>query len=220
MNSYTPRTKKYSEELKRQVLDYKKDHTISETCKKFGVSKYSINKWGGWVRKNQKLTNKRWYENNGKEYYAEPENRLRHNEQVARFRRNNPEKDGLYCKKGRDRHRFQKLAEYANRNFFRKNKKGYHLLTAFELWKIAKKQRLICPFTGHKLTKENMSVDHIVPISKGGSNAPSNVRLIHKWINLMIGVHSDEDFFKMCRTVLDFQEKKNQVSPCVSPPNC
>lgn len=210
MNLDGQRMRRYTEEFKCQVMNYVKNHTIAETCEKFNVSKYSINKWKGWNRKNQSLTNKKWYQNNGKEYYSNPDNKERHNDQAARFRRNNPEKTKIIEKKGRDKRRFKKLAEYSNRNFFRKGLKDYYLLTAFDLWKIAKKQKLICPFTGFKLTKENMSVDHVLPVSKGGSNHPSNIRLIHKWVNLMLGVHSDDDFLKMCQIIIDY---KNRALP-------
>ena len=204
--------RRYSEEFKFQVMDYRKDHTIEETCLKFNVSRYSINKWRGWVRKNQKVTNQKWYKEHRDKYFSKPENRQRINAWMSNFRKENPEKVKDTDKKGRDKRRFKKLAEYSNRNFFRKGLKDYHLLTAFDLWKIAKKQKLICPFTGFKLTKENMSVDHILPVSKGGSNHPSNIRLIHKWVNLMLGVHSDEDFLVMCRKIVDFDNRKQDNS--------
>lgn len=200
--------RRYSEEFKCQVMDYRKDHTIVETCLNFNVSRYSINKWRGWVRKNQKLTNQKWYKEHRDEYFSNPENKKRVNTWMSNFRKKNPERVKTSSKKGRDRRRFKKLAEYSNRNYFRKGIKDYYLLTAFDLWKIAKKQKLICPFTGHKLTKENMSVDHILPVSKGGSNEPSNIRLIHKWVNLMLGIHNDKDFFEMCQTILDYQKSK------------
>lgn len=201
--------KGYNEEFKSQVMEYEQTHTIRETCEKFNVSKYSINKWKGWVRKNQKLTNQKWYKEHRDNYFSILENKERHRMLIARFRKEHPEKVKISDKKGRDRRRFKKLAEYSNRNYFRKGIKEYYKLAAFDLWKIAKKQKLICPLSGIKLNKENMSVDHILPISKGGTNEPSNIRLVHKWVNLMLGVHSDQDFFAMCETVIDYQKSVN-----------
>lgn len=122
--------------------------------------------------------------------------------------KNNPLADKVYDKKSRDAHRFKKLAEYSNRNCYRKGLKDYHKLSAGELWVIAKKQRLICPISGIKLNGDNLSVDHITPISKGGSNLPDNVRLVHKWVNFMLHTHSDEEFFTMCKLILDYQKSK------------
>ena len=143
--------RRYSDEFKCQVMNYEKDHTIAETCKKFNVSKYSINKWKGWVRKNQKATNQKWYKEHRDEYFSNPQNKERVRLWMSNFRKDNPERVKAIGKKGRDKRRFKKLAEYSNRNYFRKGIKDYYLLTAFDLWKIAKMQKLICPFTGFKL---------------------------------------------------------------------
>ena len=64
-----------------------------------------------------------------------------------------------------------------------KRNKGKGKITASHLFKIAHSQRLICPLTGHKLTNKNISVDHIIPCSKGGLNVPQNIRLTTRDIN-------------------------------------
>jgi len=46
----------YSQEFKDSVMEYEKTHTIRETCEKFKVSKYSINRWKGWTRKSEVVT--------------------------------------------------------------------------------------------------------------------------------------------------------------------
>lgn len=53
-----------------------------------------------------------------------------------------------------------------------------------------------------------MSVDHIFPVSKGGSNDPSNIRLVEKWTNIMLGTHTDDEFIEMCRLIVKFNDKK------------
>lgn len=196
----------YTQEQKEEIMDFLKTSTIEKTCLKFGVSKYSINKWKGWVRKNVKESNSNWYLKHGENYYSIEKNREKLRQNVRNFRKSNPEKGKSYGAKSRARSRFKKLAEYSNRNFFRKKIKGFYKLTAFDLWKQAKKQKLICPISGIRLNKENISVDHITPISKNGTNEPNNIRLVHKWVNLMLGIHSDEDFFAMCKTITSFQE--------------
>ena len=64
-----------------------------------------------------------------------------------------------------------------------KRKEGYQI-SALELWSIAKKQKLICPLTGRKLTCDNISIDHKIPLSNGGTNEPSNLRFIDYHANL------------------------------------
>jgi 5-methylcytosine-specific restriction endonuclease McrA len=75
-------------------------------------------------------------------------------------------------------------------------------LTPWDLWKIAHRQKMVCPLTGEKLTRDNISVDHIVPRSKGGKNVPSNVRLTTKEINWFKRTMTDEELLVMCRTVV------------------
>lgn len=101
-------------------------------------------------------------------------------------------------------HPFIICSYYTNGNFKKyrsKNKSKFTRVTAFDFWKIAKKQKLICPITGLKLTAENMSADHIVPVSKGGKNSPDNLRLVHKTINHMKNHYSDKEFYNMCSLV-------------------
>jgi hypothetical protein len=193
---------RYSEEFKKEVLDYEKDNTIEKTCEVFGVSKYSVNKWKGWIRKNVKISNKKWYAAHRSEYFSIEKNKIRHRENCANFRIKNPNYTKQATKKFSIRHRFFKLAEYSNRNFFRRGFTDYYKLTAYDLWKIAKSQKLICPITGYKLTNENLSVDHIHPISKGGSNDPSNIRLVDKWVNIMLYTKTDEELLKICKDII------------------
>jgi hypothetical protein len=196
----------FSEEMKLEIMEFEKNNTISDTCKKFDVSKYTINKWKGWVRKNASESNKRWYSNNGKEYYSDPLNKQKHLESSRKRRKNFPTEGKERSKIYNSKCRFKKLAGYANRTFIRKNKQDFYVITAGDLWKIAKKQRLICPLTGIRLNASNMSVDHIIPISKGGTNHPSNIRLVQKWVNIMLQDKTDEEFFLMCRTITTYQE--------------
>lgn len=201
----------YSEEFKLEVLEYKKTHTIKETCERYSISSYSLQNWkGGWSRKNRQESNRAWYETHGKDYYSQEENKKKKNKSYKKHYYNNKEKCLAANKKSRDRRLFKKLSDYANRTFHRKDKLDYKL-TSFDLWKIAKYQKLICPVSGYKLTKHNTSVDHIIPISKGGTNHPSNIRLVDRTINLMILAQSDAEFFKICLHVVNFNQLHIQV---------
>jgi 5-methylcytosine-specific restriction endonuclease McrA len=94
------------------------------------------------------------------------------------------------------RHKFCLMAKYTNQRC--KNGK----ITALDLWSIAKKQKLICPLTGEKLTIKNISVDHIIPISKGGTNNPSNIQLVTHHANTVKNNMNLTELFKFCQTVV------------------
>lgn len=75
-------------------------------------------------------------------------------------------------------------------------------ITAWDLWKIAKRQRLLCPLTGRYLTRKNISVDHIIPLSNGGTNNLSNLRFIDYHANLAKAMFSDEDLFNLAKDIV------------------
>lgn len=100
-------------------------------------------------------------------------------------------------------HKFCLMARYTNQRC--KNGK----IKALDLWSIAKKQKLICPLTGEKLTSQNISVDHIIPISRGGTNHPSNIQLITHQANTVKNNMNLIELFEFCQTVV------NRLTPMV-----
>lgn len=76
-------------------------------------------------------------------------------------------------------------------------------ICAFDLAKIFKKQKGHCALTGQRLTRDNMSVDHIVPKSSGGQNVPSNLRLTTKSVNIMRNTMDDLTFHTLCQQVVN-----------------
>ena len=103
-----------------------------------------------------------------------------------------------YCKNYRRQRVFKILAFSANHCY--KNGK----ITAFDIWKLAKRQKLRCALTGQRLIRENVSVDHIIPKSKGGINELSNIRLVLKSINIAKQTMTDAEFIELCRGVVNF----------------
>lgn len=198
---------KYSEEFKEQVLEYIKNNTIISACIKFDVSRYAINEWKGWVRKNKKESAKKWYAKHGYRYCVNKKNHGTNKFRPQISKQESWERNKIQSKKRRGDCRFLYLSGYSNTNFKKKGIKDFYILTAFDLWKQAKKQKLLCALTGIKLTKETMSVDHIIPMSKGGSNEPQNIRLVDKDVNLARRALTDEQFFALCQNVVNYKEK-------------
>lgn len=76
-----------------------------------------------------------------------------------------------------------------------------------DLWKIAKRQRLICPLTGRKLTNENISLDHILSIKKGGKNSIDNFQLVDYHANLAKFTLTKEELIKLCQDIIYHNSK-------------
>lgn len=58
-----------------------------------------------------------------------------------------------------------------------------------------------CQLTGRELTPENASLDHVHPISKGGSHSAENIQVIIKEANAAKGTLSEDEFLTLCRDV-------------------
>lgn len=145
------------------------------------------------------------------------------NKRNKKWTQDNPEKSNLIHKKYKlkDRnkynlitkifflkHRFIKLSSIANHRA--RTKGDLNNISPWDLWKIAKHQKLICPISGIKLTNENISVDHILAYSKGGKNTPDNIQLVHKTINFMKTNHLINDFLKLIETIYLYQKSKQK----------
>jgi 5-methylcytosine-specific restriction endonuclease McrA len=66
-------------------------------------------------------------------------------------------------------------------------------------------QRGLCAVSGLRLTPENVSVDHIIPVSKGGTHDMSNLRLVVWSVNEAMGTREDAEFIHLCIRVADYQ---------------
>lgn len=91
---------------------------------------------------------------------------------------------------------FQTLARYANKRCL------VGKVTPIDLFSIAKKQKLICPLTGEKITKSNISLDHILPISRGGTNDKHNLRFVTFTANTAKNSMTDLEFIDFCRKIV------------------
>ena len=55
---------------------------------------------------------------------------------------------------------------------------------------------------------KNASLDHIIPLSKGGNQNIDNVRWCDKSVNVSKRAMSNEDFITMCRNIVNHLESK------------
>ena len=59
---------------------------------------------------------------------------------------------------------------------------------------IARSQRYKCMYCGVRLTSDNLQIDHMDPVSRGGSNDDENLQALCRRCNIRKGNHKDEEF--------------------------
>ncbi len=129
----------------------------------------------------------------------EIENKTIVNKCRKRYRDKNKNVLNKNAVKKRRSSRLRTLANAANR--VSKVKSNGESISAFDLWMVAKRQKLICPISGVRLTNFNTSIDHIIPYCKGGKNTINNIQLVSWNVNQMKNSHTTEDFLNLIKTI-------------------
>lgn len=75
-------------------------------------------------------------------------------------------------------------------------------LTPLFLLELIKQQDHRCALSGVALTPQDATLDHKIPISKGGTHDRSNVHWVHKDVNAAKGTMTKEEFLAMCQRVV------------------
>jgi len=72
------------------------------------------------------------------------------------------------------------------------------------LVKMIEDQEYKCKLSGIELTPNTASLDHVIPVSKGGEHVVDNVAWVHCEINRMKGQLSVEEFVLLCKRVAQY----------------
>ena len=83
-----------------------------------------------------------------------------------------------------------------------RRKLGWYIM-AEDLRSLWLRQGGLCGLTGQPMDVMTATIDHIVPISRGGSNELSNLRWTTKAANQAKGNLLDEEFLALCRQVAE-----------------
>ena len=67
-------------------------------------------------------------------------------------------------------------------------------------------QHYRCALAGRCLTPQTASLDHIMPMRRGGVHAIENTQVLHKDVNRAKGSLSNEEFLAMCREVVQWTD--------------
>ena len=66
---------------------------------------------------------------------------------------------------------------------------------------IVEGQNYRCALSGVRLTPEMSSLDHKVPVSRGGSNDAENLQIIHPVVNYAKARMHNDEFIAMCHAI-------------------
>jgi hypothetical protein len=132
-----------------------------------------------------------------------------------KWRLNNAEKQRAAVKRWREKNKEHAKAvesERARRRFFhtraknsvwrtKNGNKDEIRVAIFWLWH---KQRGRCALTGKRLDR-TAELDHIIPVSKGGLNHPSNLQWLSPEVNQCKNDLTDQEFIAICKAVLSYK---------------
>lgn len=77
-------------------------------------------------------------------------------------------------------------------------------VTPGNLLAMMKQQDFKCAYTGVTLTPETASLDHIVPLSKGGEHCIGNVAIVHVDVNMSKSTLSLREYVELCRKIVHY----------------
>jgi 5-methylcytosine-specific restriction endonuclease McrA len=98
--------------------------------------------------------------------------------------------------------RYKRIHYFKHISKVHNKRSGGYVLKPMELWGLLKRQRMLCGLTGRRLNRDNISLDHIVPLSKGGSNEPSNLRFVHIDANTFKMDMDDSDLLELAKDIV------------------
>lgn len=82
-------------------------------------------------------------------------------------------------------------------------------VTASKVLKLLELQQYRCALTGRKLFPMSAALDHVLPISRSGTNNIENAQVLHADVNRAKGAQTNDEFVALCREVAAWADKAN-----------
>ena len=76
-----------------------------------------------------------------------------------------------------------------------------------QILELLERQTYRCALSGRELTPETASLDHCLPLSRGGAHDISNVQVLDFQVNSAKGTMTIDEFVAMCRDVAGHGEE-------------
>lgn len=80
-------------------------------------------------------------------------------------------------------------------------------VTAKMIMQLIESQRFCCSLSGRELKPETASLDHVVPLARGGNHDVSNLSVVDQQVNSAKGTMTVDEFVQLCRDVANHQSK-------------
>ena len=85
-------------------------------------------------------------------------------------------------------------------------------ITPRELYKLIERQKFCCALTGRQLTPQTTSLDHIVPVTRGGDHCMENVWFLHEAVNRAKSTSTSEEFILLCEEVARLHRRRQAAA--------
>lgn len=78
-------------------------------------------------------------------------------------------------------------------------------VTAKQILELVERQQYRCALSGRTLTPETASLDHIVPLNRGGPHEIANLWILEHSVNRAKGTQLVSEFLAMCKDIVNTQ---------------
>lgn len=85
-------------------------------------------------------------------------------------------------------------------------------VTATEIMKLLERQQFRCALSGRELTPATASLDHIVPLAKGGFHTIDNLWVVDQQVNVAKGTLTLDEFLRVCAEVIRHQQDNQSAA--------
>ncbi len=81
-------------------------------------------------------------------------------------------------------------------------------IKASQIMALVESQEFKCALTGRDLSPANATMDHCIPLSRGGEHILSNLMILDEAVNKAKGNMTTEEFVGMCRQVIEWHDNQ------------